>query len=754
MPKLSTLASSTSTQGRDRTGIPFSLAITGALLLLSFPISHTLESSPFVETLTVSLGLCLLLLAFLRYRHQREIHTGANLQEAESRYKRLFDEAVEGIYQSTADGRFLSVNPALVSMLGYDSAEQLLSQSFDISRDLFFEPEKRNEIISDLETLGCVTDLLVKGKRKDGTVVWLSINARSELDDVGNIIFDGFARDVTEAEENRQEALESRQALILSEQRNRTFINSIPDLMIWYSSEGIYKEVILRDWYTPVSKFSADEVIGKHISEVLPPDLANLVLKNLKKALETGEMQSYRWGPSATGAYSEARAAPGPDGNVLVISHDITKEVLTEMALLRRDAIMSAIGFSTEQLLRTNSWQDVIQPVLKRLGEATSNVASVSIFEAVDPYDEMPTIELRHQWIADELTSPSTPHDLAEESQLNYIREWYERLRDDEVVYEIVAELPNGALSDMLAKRGVSEFLLLPITVGEKWWGFIGFDINSAEHVWSSQEHDALRIAAANLGAAIEREQTQRAFLEVQKSESIGVLAGGIAHDFNNLLTGVIGQSSLAEAKLGPEHPATKHVGRAVRSAKKAANLTKQLLAYAGKGQIIVLPIDLNNLVLENVELFSTALPANVSVSYALDAVNSVIVADKVHMQQLIMNLVINAGDAMSESGGQLVVTTCNERLVEPLKDPRFRGTQELDPGDYFVLEVSDTGTGMSDLTVSKIFDPYFSTKETGHGLGLSATLGIVNTLSGALLVQTAIGKGTTFSIWLPLDSE
>lgn len=431
----------------------------------------------------------------------------------------------------------------------------------------------------------------------------------------------------------------------------------------------------------------------------------------------------------------------------------LQQEVLAENSLLSRDNILSAIGFSTEQLFRTASWQEAIEPVLQRLGEAT-DASRTYLFEAHTDEDNRPVVSIRFEWTAAQLKSIGENVNVQNEPQDGVSKAWFDQLREGNTVHVVTSKLPPGEVRDVLEGQSVQVLVLVPIIVNDKWWGFIGFDNCKNEQPWSQQELDALRTASANLGAAIEREQTLTTLLEVQKSESIGVLAGGIAHDFNNLLTSVLGQTSLAERKLENDHRAKKHLARAVKSAKQAANLTKQLLAYAGKGQVSISSIDLNALVSDNIELLTTVLPPKVEVEFLLDASNSVVVADRVHMQQLVMNLVINAGDAMSQKGGELRIETCNQRLIEPLTDHRFRGNQTLPAGDYFVLTVADTGIGMSESTLANIFDPYFTTKSAGHGLGLSATLGIVNTLGGSLHVISALGVGTTFSVWLPVLAD
>ena len=249
-----------------------------------------------------------------------------------------------------------------------------------------------------------------------------------------------------------------------------------------------------------------------------------------------------------------------------------------------------------------------------------------------------------------------------------------------------------------------------------------------------------------------ERKQAQEAMHERQKLESIGVLAGGIAHDFNNLLTGMLAQTSLAQVKLPSQSSARSHIEKAVKSAERAADLTRQLLAYAGKGQFQIQPLNINDLIEENVGLLMAVLPKQANLELDLASDLGLINADLGQIQQVIMNLVINAAEAIEEEMGQVLVQTINTDLTAD-NNHNFHSENDLPPGHYVCLKVTDTGKGMTQETISHIFDPFFSTKTSGRGLGLSATLGIIRAHSGGLLVESELGKGTTFTILFPTSS-
>jgi two-component system cell cycle sensor histidine kinase/response regulator CckA len=240
---------------------------------------------------------------------------------------------------------------------------------------------------------------------------------------------------------------------------------------------------------------------------------------------------------------------------------------------------------------------------------------------------------------------------------------------------------------------------------------------------------------------------------QTQKMESLGVLAGGVAHDFNNLLVAMLGQTSLALSKLGPDSVARPHVEKAVKAATSAADLTRQLLAYSGGGQFERRPIQLNTLIQDNLHLFEVAIPKNVQLHSNLAVALPLIEGDTGQLQQVIMNLIINAGEAIGERPGVVTVATRVQMLyMDDARWGQYTGTP-LPPGEYVQVDVADNGGGMSADTLARIFDPFFTTKFTGRGLGLAAVLGIVRGHGGGLQVDSEVGHGTTFRLLLPVST-
>lgn len=241
---------------------------------------------------------------------------------------------------------------------------------------------------------------------------------------------------------------------------------------------------------------------------------------------------------------------------------------------------------------------------------------------------------------------------------------------------------------------------------------------------------------------------------QAQKMESIGILAGGIAHDFNNLLTGVLGNATLALADLPRDSDAARMLESVIAAAERAAHLTAQLLAYAGKGTFVEHDLDLSEMVRRSAEVIRPSVERKIELRLELNGQLPALRADPARMQQVIANLVRNAVEAI-DGNPRGTVTVATERVrFEARETLPAACVGELAAGDYVALRVQDNGIGMDEGVLRKIFDPFFTTKFVGRGLGLAAVSGIVRSHRGAVLVSSEPGKGSVFCVLLPVASE
>ena len=392
-----------------------------------------------------------------------------------------------------------------------------------------------------------------------------------------------------------------------------------------------------------------------------------------------------------------------------------------------RDAILEAVTFAAEQFMVATSLVDVIDEVLARLGGAAraSRVALIARSET----EGIGRMSIRAEWIAPGIKPLKAS---AEPGGFRYFPRWAEALSHGELIEGRVSDFPADERGHLEAD-GVQSLLLAPIVVFGTWWGHVGFDDIRPERVWSEPETEAVRAAAGIIAAAIDRDRAQERLVAVQRMEAVGSLAGGLAHDFGNVLTAVIGNAELLRLR-GLSDEAQDDTEAILEAASQGSLLIRDLMSFS-RGRVgEIRPVDLNGLVRRMRRLLERIATARIETEIRTAKPPPWVLADAAQLEQILVNLVVNARDAMPE-GGSLTIST---------------GRREHERLGF--LRVRDTGIGMDEATRARIFEPLFTTKPEGRGtgFGLATASSVVAQLGGRIDVDTAPGEGTTFTILLP----
>ena len=250
-----------------------------------------------------------------------------------------------------------------------------------------------------------------------------------------------------------------------------------------------------------------------------------------------------------------------------------------------------------------------------------------------------------------------------------------------------------------------------------------------------------------------QRQQALLQIQEAQKLESLGLLAGGVAHDFNNLLSGILGNADLARLDVANTNMVRERLDDIIRASQNAADLTRQLLAYSGKGRFIIQAVDLSEVVQEMTQLLEVSATGRANIQYNLKSDLPGVNGDETQIKQVIMNLIMNAVEAVDAKTGRVTITTGTQFCDQGYLDQHW-AKFDITPGEFVFVEVSDNGTGMTSETKARLFEPFYTTKFTGRGLGMSAVHGIVNGHGGAVILYSEPGKGTSLKILLPVSEQ
>jgi two-component system cell cycle sensor histidine kinase/response regulator CckA len=627
------------------------------------------------------------------------------LRQAEEKYRDIVENAVEGIFQTTPEGRFISANPALARIHGFDSPEELISSTIAMGHETFVDRNRRAEFARSLRTQGTIQNFEAQVYRKDGSPIWVLMNTRARRNSEGKLLYyEGTVQDITE----RKQAVE---ALKKSEHKYRNLIDTARDVIFTLSLNGTI--LSLNPVFEELVGWSRTKWVGKSFVPLVHPGDAPLALKMFEIALQ-GETTplfelriSTRQGEYITG---ELIAVPQLEGgkmvSVLGIARDITERKRAEEQLKKSEARLRLqidrmpIGCITwDSKFRVVSWNPTAEKIF---GFSEDEALGKHPYDLIVPKDTQPHVDtILRRLLEGDTSAHSLNKNITKDGRT------------------IICDWTNTPLKETDGKVV----------------GVLSMAQDITERIRSEEEAKALQ------------EQLRLS----QKMEAIGQLAGGIAHDFNNILTIIGGYIQFSLMELEQGSPLRPNIEGIQRAAERAANLTRQILAFSRRQLMEMRVLDLNTLLQDLDKMLRRVIGEDIHLVTTLSESLGRIKADPGQIEQVILNLAVNARDAMPK-GGNLTIETANVELDQIYA----RNHVAVKPGRYVMLSVSDTGVGMIPEVKDRVFEPFFTTKDKGKGtgLGLSTVYGIVKQSGGNIWVYSEPNHGTTFKIYLPLADE
>ncbi len=493
-----------------------------------------------------------------------------------------------------------------------------------------------------------------------------------------------------------------------SEERSRAILDTVPDLMFCLTRDGVH--LAFHDAKRAEICTRPDEIHGRTVGEILPEPVAEAYLRHIARAIDGGEVEVFEYYLECSETdrrHFEARMVSYRDDEVLTIVRDITERRRAEEQLRRSEGILTA----AQKLAHVGSWDWDVQS-----GDVDWSDETYRIF-GLHPGHFRPHIDsvmaLFHT--------------------------------DDRAKHE---ELIEHAIADKSSISFDARILRPDGTVREV--------VSSAQGQYD--EEDRLTRIVGTVHDITERKRAEKDRRELeaqlrqsQKLEAIGQLAGGVAHDFNNILTAILGHVELSidtvRGELGADHGAVQSMVQIEQAAQRASALTRQLLTFSRRDVMRPQALNLNTILTGLDRMLQRLITEDIVLDTATDPELALVQADAGHLEQVVVNLVVNAVHAMPD-GGRLTLETQNVTLDEAYTTSHA----EARPGPHVLLAVSDTGHGMDAATLERVFEPFFTTKavDKGTGLGLATVHGIVKQTGGHIMVYSEPARGTTFKVYLP----
>jgi len=618
---------------------------------------------------------------------------------SEERHRTILRTAMSGFCRTDMNGRLLEVNESYSRMSGYTEQELLTMSVADL---------EANETADD--TVEYIKRIMEKGearyesrhRRKDGTVFDVEVSVKYQPDSGGQCV--AFLQDISDRKRAEEIIINSSNLL-------QTVINTAPMRIFWKDTELRFlgcNSAFARD----AGVEGPEDLVGRNDYQVAWKSQAELYRSDDRLVIESGTPKlSYdepQTSPEGEQKWLRTSKVPLRSNDnqiigVLGMYEDITGYKQAEILLMNEKALLRSLIDSATDLIYFKDCKGIYIGCNK----ASEKFIGISEGQQVGKSD----------------------FDLFEHDMAEYIRHY-----DRKVLEEGEAVRIEERMASLDGSEVILDTLKAPIyNSNGQLLGLVGISRDITERKRVEEERQAL----------------EQQFQHSQKLESLGVLAGGIAHDFNNILAIIIGNCSMA--MMAPD-TAEKRIPEIEKAAERAAGLCRQMLTYAGKAQSVMTRVNMTILMDEMIKMLKSTISRNVEIRSNLSVDVPAIIGDAGQLRQVVMNLIINGAESIGESQGLVLVSLARRAIGADQREKNHLGAV-MSPGWYACLEVTDNGCGMDVETRRRIFEPFYTTKFTGRGLGLSAVLGIISAHKGALQLFSQPGKGTTFKIYLPIDS-
>ncbi len=625
---------------------------------------------------------------------------GANnkLRVSETKFRKIFENSPIGIIQSTISGEILDANDALFRIFGYDSLDDFVKCIIN-TKNLYHDKEARGRLIERLSKSDIINAFDLTGSKKDGSTVYENVYMLKMTDEfTGEKYLTTFIEDITR--------------LRASQFERDLFFNNSGDLIAIHDYNGDLKQA--NTAWTSILGWEIDEVKNMSFHDLIHPDDIQktdefiIELKKSDKLMtltnryrnKNNEYKIIRW---SSIAFKNTRL-------IFSSGRDETERHEAELELKkmweRLDTALKAgvIGLWDVDIRKNKLILNTIMSELLGFKSNTIDDASIT-WEDYIHTDDFPSAQ-------------KTLNMLFGQKNETYTDEYR-------------AKLPDGSYRWFFSRGRIVEY---------------------------DSDNRPLRAAGSVIDitekkeAELKRVELELKMQQAQKLESLGVLAGGIAHDFNNLLTGILGNSEILLYELPQDTEIQQRIIEIKRATKLASQLTNQMLAYSGKGTFIIEQINLNDLIIDMHTLLEASISKKVDLSYSFLPELPGIKGDATQIRQVLLNMILNGSDAIENNGTIMVKTSVSSLTLPEIETLAI--SNNVIPGNYAVLEITDSGCGIESGKLEQIFEPFFTTKFTGRGLGLSAVSGIIRSHNAGLSVKSIIGEGTCFKIFFPVSLE